>query len=126
MSSNNKLLSGPVKDERLEMSAASDARKSFNRYKHLLTDEEKAWYENFMKGYFRGDEDALKAICPDVKKRRALLEERSYMAHANERYTPSPSTRRSGYSESDYTPAETSPEDALIDWIDTAHAKKDS
>lgn len=124
MSSNSKAGRPRVQNERLEVSPHRDALKCYARYKDKLSPEEQKWMENFHKGYYRGDKDALKKICPDKEKRQEILDEYNYNHNSSQRYTPTESKRASGYSENDYIPAKTSAEDALIEVIDSTKPEK--
>lgn len=110
--------------EEIILNPLKDARACYRRYKRTLTKEEQDWYENFLAGVYRGDEVALKAICSDASKRREILKDRAYMAHAVQRYTESSGTRKTGYSPNDYISAETSPEDAMVDALDNRQNRR--
>lgn len=119
-------MSNEVKNhsEEIILSPLKDARACYRRYKHQLTKEEQEWYENFLAGVYRGDEDALKKICPDVKKRREISQERTVQSNAARRHKPNGAQRKTGYSPNDYIPAETNPEAALVDALDDREKRR--
>lgn len=104
----------PNHEEQINLVPVSDARACYRRYKDQLTDAEREWMENFFAAYYRGDEDAAKALGMGLKERRNLLTERNYNSHAARRYQSDVASRRGRYSVDDYIAAETSPEDAML------------
>lgn len=122
----SKLCNYSQQNEEIALSPIQDARRCHKRYSHLLTEDERKWYADFLAGYYRGDEEALKRICPSRKKRQEIVDEWNYNHHAKDRYTPSETTARGqhAYTSNDYTAAETSPEEAILDSIDSDGKKK--
>jgi len=110
--------------EEIILSPLKDARACYRRYKRTLTKEEQEWYENFLAGVYRGDEDALKKICPDVKKRQAVIDAYNYNHNATRRSQPNTNQRRTGYSPNDYIPAETDPEAAIVAALDDREKRR--
>lgn len=113
--------------EEIILSPLKDARACYRRYKHQLTKEEQEWYENFLAGVYRGDVTALTKICPDVKKRREIIDNYNYDHNAMQRnqLTNTPQ-RYSRYSPDDYIAAENSPEAAIVGALDNKEKRRTS
>lgn len=122
-----RLMGFSTPNESITHSAFQDAKNCERRYKHLLTDEEKQWLDDFDQAYYRADKAALARLV-DTRKRQLVTEIRQEAIHrrdVNKRQVVDNRQRAlvSSYSDLDYTPAGTSPENALIDYIDATNKK---
>jgi hypothetical protein len=94
----------------------------FDEVVDRLTYKDLIWLICFVQGYHAGSQECLQVICISEELLQEIRKEAIYMTHENQRLTPNNNRKRklkSAYTQNDYIEGTGSPEDAIIEALDT-------
>ena len=94
----------------------------FDQIIDKLTYKELLWLICFVQGYHAANQECLDLVCNDSELFEEIRSEAIYMSHSTQRNEPNTNRKRKlkfAYTEQDYSQDTVSPEDALIDAIDS-------